>query len=60
MRMRLRRQALAIQEGRPPTNLVSPQEWTSFEEAMLKRLFSVTADLRRKISYDFLGSSAGV
>lgn len=58
MRMRLRRQAVAILENRQPSNLISPQEWTPLEEAMLKRLFSVTADLRRKISYDFLGGAA--
>ncbi len=58
MRMRLRRQAVAILENRKPGNLISPQEWTPLEEAMLKRLFSVTADLRRKISYDFLGGAA--
>jgi len=58
MRMRLRRQAVAILDNRKPSNLISPQEWTPLEEAMLKRLFSVTADLRRKIIYDFLGGAA--
>ena len=59
MRIRLRRQAVAIEEGRAPTNLITPEELTSAEEARLKRLFSVSADLRKKISYDFLGGIAG-
>jgi PAS domain S-box-containing protein len=57
MRLRLHRQAMAILENRKPSNLISPQEWTPLEEAMLKRLFSATADLRRKIGYDFLGGA---
>jgi PAS domain S-box-containing protein len=59
MRLRLRRQAIALQENRKPSNLISPQDWTSAEEMKLKRLFSVAADLRKKISYDFLGGIAG-
>ncbi len=59
MRIRLRRQAVAIEEGGSPTNLITPEELTSAEEARLKRLFSVSADLRKKISYDFLGGIAG-
>lgn len=55
MRMRLDRQAVALQEQRKPSNLISPQEWTALEEAMLKRAFAVIANLRKKISYDFLG-----
>ena len=45
--------------GRKPTNLISPDELTSAEEARLKRLFSLSTDLRKKISYDFLGGIAG-
>ncbi|HSL96796.1 MAG TPA: DUF294 nucleotidyltransferase-like domain-containing protein [Thermoleophilia bacterium] len=59
MRLRLRRQAVALQEGREPSNLIAPGEWTSAEEAKLKRLFSATADLRKKISFDFLGGIEG-
>jgi len=59
MRIRLRRQAIAIEEGKAPSNLITPEELTSAEEARLKRLFSVSADLRKKISYDFLGGIAG-
>jgi CBS domain-containing protein len=59
MRIRLRRQAAAMEEGRAPTNLITPDELTSGEEARLKRLFSLSADLRKKISYDFLGGIAG-
>ncbi len=59
MRIRLRRQAVAIEEGKAPSNLITPEELTSAEEARLKRLFSVSADLRKKISYDFLGGIAG-
>ena len=46
-------------EGRKPSNLITPDELTSAEEARLKRLFSLSADLRKKISYDFLGGIAG-
>ncbi len=59
MRLRLSRQAAALQAGRAPSNLISPEEWTSADEAKLKRLFGVTADLRKKISYDFLGGIEG-
>ncbi len=59
MRIRLRRQAVAVEEGREPNNLITPEELTSAEEARLKRLFSLSADLRKKISYDFLGGIAG-
>jgi len=58
-RLRLRRQAVALRENRKPTNSISPEEWTSAEETRLKRLFSLTAELRKKISYDFLGGIAG-
>ncbi len=59
MRIRLRRQALALEEGRTPANTIAPSELTSAEEARLKRLFSVAEDLRKKMSYDFLGGIAG-
>jgi CBS domain-containing protein len=59
MRIRLRRQAVAMEQGAKPTNLITPEEITSGEEARLKRLFSLSADLRKKISYDFLGGIAG-
>ena len=59
MRIRLRRQAVALEQGKEPSNLITPDELTSGEEARLKRLFSLSADLRKKISYDFLGGIAG-
>lgn len=59
MRIRLRRQAVAIEERCKPSNLISPEEWRSAEETKLKQLFTVTAGLRKKISYDFLGGIAG-
>jgi PAS domain S-box-containing protein len=59
MSIRLRRQAIAMEENRRPTNLISPVELTSAEEARLKRLFTLAEDLRKKISYDFLGGIAG-
>jgi CBS domain-containing protein len=59
MRIRLRRQAVAVENGSAPNNLITPEELTSAEEARLKRLFSLSADLRKKISYDFLGGIAG-
>ena len=59
MRIRLQRQAAALEEHRKPSNLILPQELTSAEEAKLKRLFSATEDLRKKISYDFLGGISG-
>jgi CBS domain-containing protein len=59
MRIRLQRQANAIEENRKPSNLILPQELTSSEEQKLKRLFSATEDLRKKISYDFLGGISG-
>jgi PAS domain S-box-containing protein len=59
MRIRLRRQAVAIMENRKPTNLVSTSDLTSAEEARLKRLFALATDLRKKMSYDFLGGIAG-
>jgi PAS domain S-box-containing protein len=55
MRMRLEHQARALLEGREADNLLSPSGWTALDEAMLKRLFTVVQDLRRKISYDFQG-----
>jgi PAS domain S-box-containing protein len=59
MRIRLRRQALAIKQGLKPVNLISPSELTSAEEIKLKKLFAVAVDLRKKISFDFLGGIAG-
>jgi PAS domain S-box-containing protein len=59
MRIRLRKQAIAYEENRKPTNQVSPSELTSAEEARLKRLFALATELRKKISYDFLGGIAG-
>ncbi len=59
MSIRLRRQAVAMEENRKPTNLISPSELTSAEEARLKRLFALAEELRKKISYDFLGGIAG-
>jgi signal-transduction protein with cAMP-binding, CBS, and nucleotidyltransferase domain len=59
MRIRLRRQAVALEHGDPPSNQISREELTSSEEARLKQLFSVSADLRKKISYDFLGGITG-
>jgi PAS domain S-box-containing protein len=59
MRIRLRKQAIAHEENRKPTNHVSPSELTSAEEARLKRLFELATELRKKMSYDFLGGIAG-
>ncbi len=59
MRIRLQRQANAMEENHKPSNLILPQQLTSAEEMKLKRLFSATEDLRRKISYDFLGGISG-
>jgi PAS domain S-box-containing protein len=55
MRLRLDRQARALLGGREPTNRIAPGEWTALEEAMLKRLFALSGDLRKKVSFDFLG-----
>jgi PAS domain S-box-containing protein len=59
MRIRLRRQAVALEQGQAPSNLITPEELTSAEEARLKRLFALSGDLRKKISFDFLGGIAG-
>ena len=59
MRIRLRKQAIAIEEGQELTNSISPAEISSSEEARLKRLFTVAGDLRKKMSYDFLGGITG-
>ncbi len=59
MRIRLQRQAIALEENRKPSNLILPQELTSAEEMKLKRLFTATEELRRKISYEFLGGISG-
>jgi PAS domain S-box-containing protein len=59
MRIRLARQADAIERGLEPTNLVAPGELTSSEAMKLKRLFATAVDLRKKISFDFLGGIAG-
>jgi len=59
MRIRLRRQAVAIGENRKPSNLIPPEELTSAEEIRLKRLFTLAENLRKKISYDFLGGISG-
>ncbi len=55
MRIRLHRQAVAMENGQKPNNLISPEELSSSEEARLKRLFALSSDLRKKISYDFMG-----
>jgi CBS domain-containing protein len=55
MRMRLGRQALALQDERRPDNNISPQDWSPLEETLLKQSFAVIGNLRKKISYDFLG-----
>ncbi|MBN1631949.1 MAG: hypothetical protein JW990_19515, partial [Thermoleophilia bacterium] len=59
MRVRLRRQAVAIEEGRKPSNLIPIEELTSAEEARFKRLFTATQALNKKMSYDFLGGISG-
>jgi CBS domain-containing protein len=59
MALRLRRQATALLENRKPSNLIHPDECTSAEEASIKRLLSTVGELRKKISYDFLGGIAG-
>ena len=59
MRIRLRKQAIAIEENRELTNSISLAEISSSEEARLKRLFTVAGDLRKKMSYDFLGGITG-
>ena len=59
MRIRLRRQAVALERGEEPSNLVTLDELTSAEKARLKRLFALSSDLRKKISFDFLGGIAG-
>ena len=59
MRIRLQKQAVAMEENRKPTNTISPCEISSAEEARLKRLFSVATDLRKKMSFDFLGGITG-
>ena len=59
MSIRLRKQAVAIQAGEKPSNSISLADITSGEEARLKRLFSLSEDLRKKMSYDFLGGIAG-
>ena len=55
MHMRLRRQVDALFSGRAPGNDIGPEDWTDYEESMLKRLFGLHGDLRKKIGYDFLG-----
>ncbi len=57
MRMRLHRQAEALRTGRKPGNLITRHEWTPLEETTLKRTFSILGSLRKKISYDFLGTA---
>ncbi len=59
MRIRLQKQAMAMEDNRKPSNTISPSEISSGEEARLKRLFSVAADLRKKMSFDFLGGITG-
>ncbi|MCL5734200.1 MAG: DUF294 nucleotidyltransferase-like domain-containing protein [Actinobacteria bacterium] len=59
MQIRLRRQATAIEQGLKPSNLIPPHELTSAEEIKLKKLFAIAVDLRKKISFDFLGGIAG-
>jgi PAS domain S-box-containing protein len=59
MSIRLRRQAIAMEDNRTPTNLISLSELTSAEEARLKRLFALAETLRKKIGYDFLGGITG-
>ncbi len=58
MRIRLRWQAIALEQNQKPSNLISPDELTSAEEMRLKRLFAVAENLRKKISFDFLGGIA--
>ncbi len=55
LRLRLSRQTAAVLESRDPSNLITPQEWSAPEEAMLKRFFTLLGNLRKKTSYDFLG-----
>ncbi len=39
--------------------LISPDDLTSAEEMKLKRLFATAVDLRKKMSFDFLGGITG-
>ncbi len=59
MRIRLHRQAIAMEKGEQPSNIVALDTLTSAEKARLKRLLSLSSDLRKKISFDFLGGIAG-
>ncbi len=55
MRMRLDRQAIALNEKRKPSNWINQRDWTHIEQATLKQAFSLIATIRKKIGYDFLG-----
>lgn len=55
MKLRLNRQAAALLAGQEANNRIGPDDWNAHQEATLKRLFALTGDLRKKISYEFLG-----
>lgn len=55
LRLRLRRQCSLLAGGRVPDNLLEIEGLHHMEEATLKQACGVINDLRRKVSYDFLG-----
>ncbi|MFI5380103.1 MAG: DUF294 nucleotidyltransferase-like domain-containing protein [Tepidisphaerales bacterium] len=55
MRLRLRRQAAAIQAGEPPDNTINHRKLGHLDEAMLKQSFAQIDAVQKRISLDFLG-----
>ena len=58
MRLRLRRQADALEAGEPPANTIDPRSLSQTDETLLKQAFAQIAAVQQKISTDFLGGTA--
>lgn len=55
MRIRLDKQAVAIDHGQKPENFVRPDMLTSIDQKILKEIFAQIKNFQVKLSYDFTG-----
>ncbi|MDO9302987.1 MAG: DUF294 nucleotidyltransferase-like domain-containing protein, partial [Anaerolineales bacterium] len=57
MQLRLQNQIAAIQNGRPPVNIIHPNKLGYIQQELLKQAFAQIAAVQKKVSYDFLGGT---
>ncbi len=57
MQIRVKNQAIAINNNNKPDNFINPKELSHLEETMLKQSFGEISAILKKISFDFMGSA---